>query len=188
MEMTGSCQPDLWQVMLLQAEYDGPPSIQSWSCISTISICWLYRKHLAGCNRCWNEAGCYMATHTWHRFFYTKVPTLMRGKIMWQCGGQMCSIYPVCVRSEWKSSGPECLLPCFRNQFLYSAFKKSLYAYKRCWKWCPRASIQAGTRLILFANTFCRSACEMFLRNAVIAVFNSLSVRGRSWYDLHTIA
>jgi hypothetical protein len=32
--------------------------------------------------------------------------------------------------------------------------------------------------LILFANTLFRSACEMFLMNAVIAVFNSLSVVG----------
>jgi hypothetical protein len=40
----------------------------------------------------------------------------------------------------------------------YSAFVKSLCTYKRCWKWCPRASIQAWTRLILFANTFCKSA------------------------------
>jgi hypothetical protein len=43
---------------------------------------------------------------------------------------------------------------------LYSAFGKSLYTYKRCWKWCPRASLQAWTRLILFANTFWRSASE----------------------------
>jgi hypothetical protein len=42
--------------------------------------------------------------------------------------------------------------------FIYSAFGKSLCTYKRCWKWCPRASIQGWTRLILFANTFCRSA------------------------------
>jgi hypothetical protein len=41
---------------------------------------------------------------------------------------------------------------------LYSAFGKSLCTYKRCWKWCPRGSIQTWTRLILFANTFCRSA------------------------------
>jgi hypothetical protein len=41
---------------------------------------------------------------------------------------------------------------------MYSAFGKSLCTYKRCWKWCPRASIQAWTRLIVFANTFCRSA------------------------------
>jgi hypothetical protein len=65
---------------------------------------------------------------------------------------------------------------------LYSAFRKPLCTYKRCWKWCPRASIQVWTRLILFANTFCRSACEMFLVYAVIAVFNSLSIRGRSRY------
>jgi hypothetical protein len=45
-----------------------------------------------------------------------------------------------------------------RVGLLYSAFGKSLCTYKRCWKWCPRASIQAWTRLILFANTFCRSA------------------------------
>jgi hypothetical protein len=36
--------------------------------------------------------------------------------------------------------------------------KESLYTYTRCWKWCPRASIQSWTRLILFANSFCRSA------------------------------
>jgi hypothetical protein len=44
------------------------------------------------------------------------------------------------------------------NITLYSAFRKSLCTYKRCWKWCPRAPIQAWTRLILFANSFCRSA------------------------------
>ena len=62
----------------------------------------------------------------------------------------------------------------------YSAFGKSLCPYKRCWKWCPRASVQAWTRLILLANTFCRSAREMFLVYAIIAVFNSLSVRERT--------
>jgi hypothetical protein len=45
----------------------------------------------------------------------------------------------------------------FPKTFCRSAFGKSLCTYKRCWKWCPRASIQAWTRLILFANTFCRS-------------------------------
>jgi hypothetical protein len=72
--------------------------------------------------------------------------------------------------------------------WLYSAFGKSLCTYKSCWKWRPRASIQAWTRLILFANTFCRSACEMFLMYAVTAVFNSSSVCGWSRYtaDLAT--
>ena len=32
-------------------------------------------------------------------------------------------------------------------------FGKSLYTYKRCLKWCPRASVQAWTRLILFVFT-----------------------------------
>jgi hypothetical protein len=40
--------------------------------------------------------------------------------------------------------------------WIHSAFGKC--TYKRCWKWCPRASIKAWTRLILFANTFCTSA------------------------------
>jgi hypothetical protein len=40
----------------------------------------------------------------------------------------------------------------------YSAFGKSLCNYKMWWKWCSRASMQAWTRLILLANTFCRSA------------------------------
>ena len=35
---------------------------------------------------------------------------------------------------------------------LEGKFGKSLCTYKRCWKWYPRASIQAWTRLILFAN------------------------------------
>jgi hypothetical protein len=65
---------------------------------------------------------------------------------------------------------------------LHGAFGMSLCTYKRCWKWCPRASIEAWTRLILFAHTFCRTAFEMFLMCAVIAVYNSLSVRGRSRY------
>jgi hypothetical protein len=47
---------------------------------------------------------------------------------------------------------------CGKYYLSYSAFGKALCTYKRCWKWCPRASIQACTRLILFANTFCRSA------------------------------
>jgi hypothetical protein len=64
--------------------------------------------------------------------------------------------------------------------WLCRPFGKSLCTYKRCWKWCPRPSIRAWTLLILFPNTFCRSACEMFLMYAVIAVFNSLTVRGRS--------
>jgi Pyruvate/2-oxoacid:ferredoxin oxidoreductase delta subunit len=40
---------------------------------------------------------------------------------------------------------------------LYSAFEKQLCTYERYWKWCPRASIQAWTSLILFAKTFCKS-------------------------------
>jgi hypothetical protein len=64
----------------------------------------------------------------------------------------------------------------------HSAFGKSLCTYKRCWKLCQRVSIQTWTRVILFSNTFCRSACEMFLIYAVIAVFNSLYLRGQSRY------
>jgi hypothetical protein len=36
----------------------------------------------------------------------------------------------------------------FANTFCRSAFGKSLRAYESCWKWCPRASIKAWTRLI----------------------------------------
>jgi len=53
-------------------------------------------------------------------------------------------------------------IPCECGQ-VYREFRKLLCSYKRCWKWCPRAYIRVWTRLILFANTFCRSACEMFL-------------------------
>jgi Pyruvate/2-oxoacid:ferredoxin oxidoreductase delta subunit len=40
----------------------------------------------------------------------------------------------------------------------------------QCWKWCPQVSIQAWTRLILFAKTFCKSAFG-----------NSLCVYKRCW-------
>jgi hypothetical protein len=40
----------------------------------------------------------------------------------------------------------------------YSEFRKSLCTYKRCWKWCPRASKQAWACLILIPNNFCSSA------------------------------
>jgi hypothetical protein len=46
----------------------------------------------------------------------------------------------------------------FANTFCRSALGKSLCTYERCWKWCPRASIQARTPLSLLANTFCSSA------------------------------
>jgi hypothetical protein len=55
------------------------------------------------------------------------------------------------------------------------ARSKPHQTYKRCWKWWPRASIQAWTRLILFTNTFCTSACEMLLMYAVTVVFNPLA-------------
>jgi hypothetical protein len=45
-----------------------------------------------------------------------------------------------------------------RTESLYITYGKSLRTYKSCCKWCSRASTQAWTRLILFANTFCRSA------------------------------
>jgi hypothetical protein len=92
-----------------------------------------------------------------------------------------------CGRISSPSSGGRMYI-CGKWCLLYSAFGESLFTYKRCWKWCPPASIQAWTRLILFANTFCWSACEMFLMYAVIAVFISLSVL---WYwkpNLRTLA
>jgi hypothetical protein len=46
---------------------------------------------------------------------------------------------------------------CF-GLILYSMFGKSLCTYERCWNWCPWAPVQAWTHLILFGNTFCRSA------------------------------
>jgi hypothetical protein len=42
--------------------------------------------------------------------------------------------------------------------------------------------------LILFANTFCSSACDMFLIYADIAVFNLLSVPRYSQPNLRTVA
>jgi hypothetical protein len=44
-------------------------------------------------------------------------------------------------------------LKCGGTQCTGGKFRKSLYMHKRCWKWCPRASIQAWTCLILFAIT-----------------------------------
>jgi hypothetical protein len=59
----------------------------------------------------------------------------------------------------------------FKNGRIYDVFRKSLCIYKRCWEWCPRASIQAWTNIILFANTFSTSACEMFLMYTVMRLF-----------------
>jgi hypothetical protein len=50
------------------------------------------------------------------------------------------------------------LLILFEKTVCRSVFGKSLCTYKTCWKWCPRACIQAWTRLILFANNLCKSA------------------------------
>jgi hypothetical protein len=57
----------------------------------------------------------------------------------------LCPLYPL-------------FLPLLILGLFYSAFGKSLCTYKRYWKWCPRASIQAWTLLILFVNTFSWSA------------------------------
>jgi hypothetical protein len=89
--------------------------------------------------------------------------------------------YTVCGRMCMLSVRVWCSCPLVIC-LLYREFAKSLCTYKMCWKWCPRASIQASPRLILFANTFCRSACEMFLMYVGIAGFNSLSARGWSRY------
>jgi hypothetical protein len=42
--------------------------------------------------------------------------------------------------------------------FLQTCVRKSLCTCKSCWKWCPRAPIQAWARLSLLAITFCWSA------------------------------
>jgi hypothetical protein len=54
----------------------------------------------------------------------------------------------------------ECFYPkgVWNSNDINSAFGKSLCTYKRLWKWCPRASLRAWTRLTLFANTFCISS------------------------------
>jgi hypothetical protein len=68
---------------------------------------------------------------------------------------------------RWNRQGvPKCWYLNYRRRWttqkraynMYSAFGKSLCTYKRCWEWFPQASIQARTRLIVFANAFCRSA------------------------------
>jgi hypothetical protein len=57
------------------------------------------------------------------------------------------TVYPIQLRTRFT-----------RSFEIHSAFGNSLFTYKSCWKWCPRASIKAWTHLILFANTFCKSA------------------------------
>jgi hypothetical protein len=58
-----------------------------------------------------------------------------------------------------------------RKHFLRICVGKSLCTFKSCWMWCPRASIHAWTRLILFANTFWILLSE--IRYALIKVFGS---------------
>jgi hypothetical protein len=87
--------------------------------------------------------------------------------IMWCSIRQICQFCAALLLHSCMQSSKPSIVQCVR--------KVSVHFYKTCWKWCPWASIQACTSLILFANTFCWSACEMFLMNTVIAVFNSLS-------------
>jgi hypothetical protein len=62
----------------------------------------------------------------------------------------ICVLYAFAIFDEKLITIPytECPrrnVPNFGRVFLmlkYSAFGKSLYTYKRCWKWCPRASIK----------------------------------------------
>jgi hypothetical protein len=75
--------------------------------------------------------------------------------------GDLGASSPSLQATDWMVQWQKPRLPPFETVtllYIYSAFGKSLYTYIRCWKWCPRASIQDWTRLILFTNTFCRSA------------------------------
>jgi hypothetical protein len=73
--------------------------------------------------------------------------------------------FPVLIESRAKTWILQVLPKRSSNETLssYSALGKSLCTYKRYWKWCPRGSTQVGFRLILFANTFCRSLVIRFL-------------------------
>jgi hypothetical protein len=69
--------------------------------------------------------------------------------------------YPQSQHASGRRPTPRPRSHCLNYSPLCSAFGKSLCTYKKCWKWCIRASIQAWTRLIrliLFAKAFCRFA------------------------------
>jgi hypothetical protein len=72
---------------------------------------------------------------------------------LWKYATMTPSILAVTMYSMWLHLN----LSTAPDLKFYSAFGKSLCTYKRRWKWCPRAPIQAWTRLTLFANAFCRS-------------------------------
>jgi hypothetical protein len=58
-----------------------------------------------------------------------------------------------------------------RKHFCRSAFGKSLCTYKSCWKWCPRASIQAWTKATY------RSRSAQRLSERTVYVYNTCKRR-----------
>jgi hypothetical protein len=113
--------------------------------------------HVCFVIRSWINTKCFVFQCQEENFYYSKLRKTKYTKILRR---------PICLYVSF------CLFVCLffyyllslyvvtrhvNGEWRYSAFGKSLCTYKRCWKWCPRASIQGLTRLILFANTFCRS-------------------------------
>jgi hypothetical protein len=84
---------------------------------------------------------------------------------------EYCCVHHLPLRC-WSKSASHLPTRCI----LYSACGKSPCCYERCWKWCPRLSVQAWTRLILIANTFCRSAFGKSLRNLDVTAQLTLSL------------
>jgi hypothetical protein len=60
----------------------------------------------------------------------------------------------------------------FANTFCKSAFGKSLCTYKRCWKWCPRASIQAWAK-----STCCSLSAQRLSESTAFPFFGYSLIR-----------
>jgi hypothetical protein len=116
---------------------------------------------------------------SWKRPWWALVNKVMDFRLHYRRGNQLHDFVLLRHSAAWNNYSLEKKLSVFITnlttiidwsheklcaaQERYSEFGKSLCTYKRCWKWYPRANIQAWTRLILFPNTLCRSAFGKWL-------------------------
>jgi hypothetical protein len=92
-------------------------------------------------------------------FFHLTILIQDLARIMYRAFGKPLCTYKMCCKV--KSTSICAGLKSFnfiRKNFLQIFVRKFSVHLQNCWKWCPRASIQGWTRLILFTNLFCRSA------------------------------
>jgi hypothetical protein len=107
-------------------------------------MCW----HLTGHCDIWHYAVC-AETAAIIPLFIDPIRKAFMSRSDWEC-----ALWPWNV---WKKPLPGVSIKPVINMCTVRSESRCALI-KSCWKWCPRASVQTWTRLILFANTFCRPA------------------------------